>query len=80
MTYEWVKTEDLMPPDETPVTAVYKGQHCILELAWERPGFEDTHQAFRYWDDPNNRGSEFEFDDVTHWMHLPPLPPEVAAE
>ena len=77
MTYKWVKTTLRLPPDETPVLVIYKRRHMILELAWERPGFEDTHQPFRYWDSPNDPGSEFEFDEVTHWADLLTLPAEV---
>lgn len=79
MSYAWVKTSDLMPPDETPVLTVFNGEHRILELCWDRPGWEDTYRAFRYWNDPTDCGEVIEhLSEVTHWMHLMPLPEGVS--
>lgn len=67
----WMHTKDGLPPDETPVLIVLKGEIRIGELRWERPGFEDTFEAFRYWDDPYDDGQDWEWDDVTKWAMLP---------
>jgi hypothetical protein len=67
----WISTEDQLPPDETPVLIIRRGVVAIGELRWEHPSYEETYQAFRYWDDPNNDGQDWEWADVTHWMALP---------
>ena len=68
------KTADRLPPKETEVLVCCKGVWKIGALFTEHPTHEDTYQAFDYWDDPTNEGRCWEWDDVTHWMNLPPLP------
>jgi hypothetical protein len=69
---EWISVEDRMPPDETPVLIVRMGEVRIGELRWERPTFEETFKAFRYWDDPLNDGQTWDSPgEITHWMPLP---------
>jgi hypothetical protein len=70
----WIKTEDQLPPDETPVLIVRNGVPAIGELRWEHPSHEETYEAFRYWDDPNNDGQDWQWPEVTHWMALPDVP------
>lgn len=67
----WVSTEAALPPDETPVLAMVRGKPRIAELRWEYPGFEDTFKAYRYWDDPEEPGQIWEWNDVTYWTPLP---------
>lgn len=69
-----VRAESRLPDDEAPVLIVRNGEFDIGELRWEHPGFEDTYQAFQYWDSPNNDGQDWEWHSVTHWMPLPELP------
>jgi hypothetical protein len=71
----WVKTEDELPPDETPVLVFFRSE-CIRigEIRWENPSFEDTYESFRYWDDPQDDGQDWQWNDITHWMHLPKEP------
>ena len=71
----WIKCSDRLPPDETDVLIVVNGQQRIGALFWETPTFEETFKAFRYWDDAENEGQSWEWDDVTHWQPLPPFPP-----
>lgn len=70
----WKKTVNELPPDETPVLIILNGEIRIGELRWETPGWEETYEAFRYWDDPNDDGQIWEWHDVTHWMEIPDLP------
>lgn len=70
----WTPTSESLPPDETPVLIVLSGEIRIGALNWEIPGWEETYEAFRYWDDPNDDGQGWEWNDVTHWTHLPSLP------
>lgn len=46
----------------------------IGALNWAHPGWEDTYDSHLYWDDPNDDGQDWQFDDITHWMSLPPIP------
>lgn len=73
-TCDWISTADELPDDETPVLIVHNGAIAIGELRWEHPSYEETHPPFRYWDDPNNDGQDWDWCDVTHWMPLPSLP------
>ena len=73
---EWVKTQDCLPSDETPVLILHKGKLKIGEVRWDYPNHEDSYRAFRYWDNPNDDGQMWDMDDVTHWMLLP-IPPEM---
>ena len=52
-----------------------RGKVRIGELRWETPTWEESFSAFRYWDDPEEEGQEWEWHDVTHWTPLP-KPPE----
>ncbi|RQQ30509.1 DUF551 domain-containing protein [Burkholderia stagnalis] len=83
----WISTNDSLPEDETPVLIVHNGAVAVGELRWERPLYEETFSPFRYWDDPNNDGQDWDWCDVTHWMPIPSLPhvgpeesPELADE
>ena len=70
----WTATTDHLPEDETPVLIVLRGRVRIGELRWEKPTWEETFRAFRYWDDPEDDGQGWEWQDVTHWMPLPEAP------
>lgn len=78
----WISTQNRMPPDEEPVLIIHRGEVKIGELRWERPGYEETYQAFRYWDDPTNDGQDWEMADVTYWMPIAAAPsaPAVATK
>ena len=69
--YSWTIVADRLPPDETPVLVMCKGRPRIAELRWEPPGYEDTYKAYRYWDDPEDDGQCWEWDDITCWMYIP---------
>lgn len=72
----WVPVDERLPADETPVLILRNGERRIAELRWERPTFEETFKAFRYWDDPNDDGQCWEWPEITHWRPLPELPGE----
>lgn len=76
----WVACADRMPSPEVRVLIVVNGAVRVGALFWEYPVHEDTHQAFTYWDDPEDDGQPWEHEDVTHWAPLPPLPPHESAE
>jgi hypothetical protein len=74
---KWVPIEDSLPPDETPVLVMFRGQRRIAELRWLEPGREDDCGAYRYWDCPHNDGQEWGGPEdmlITHWMYLPDSP------
>lgn len=70
----WVSVTDYLPPDETPVLVLRCGAVRVGELRWEHPGHEDSYQAYRYWDDPNDDCQEWEYDEITHWSPIPQPP------
>ena len=64
--------EEALPEDETPVLLLFwNGKRRIGELRWESPGHEDTFQAYRYWDDPENDGQDWDWADIVGWRELP---------
>ena len=73
---KWINAKDSLPNIETPVIIVIGGNVCIGELRWDHPSYEDSYEAYMYWDDPNDDGKEWEWRDVTHWMPIPELPIE----
>lgn len=73
----WVPTTQQMPADETTVLIFRRGGEISFgELRWEKPTWEETFMAFRYWDDPTNDGQDWDEMEVTHWMPLPEAPNE----
>ena len=76
----WISTgivtpDCTLPDDKTPVLLLfYDGERRIGELLWERPTWEETFQAFQYWDAPENDGQEWDWADVIGWMPLPEAP------
>ncbi len=71
----WIPTTQSLPPEETPVLIVWKGAAIVIgERRWEHPNHEESFKPDWYWDDPSDDGQDWGRDDVTHWMHLPPLP------
>lgn len=71
---EWTSVNDRLPADNTPVLIVANGEIMIGAIEWEYPSWEETYQAFRYWDCPYNPGQDWEWYNITHWMPLPELP------
>jgi hypothetical protein len=65
----WLPIESA--PEETPVLILKDGRVRIGELHWDHPGHEDTYKSYRYWDDPENDGQDWELSSITHWMPLP---------
>ncbi|WP_261118954.1 DUF551 domain-containing protein [Serratia ficaria] len=71
---EWIKCSERMPEPETPVLIMNNGVIRIGEVRWDSPSHEESYQAFKYWDDPNDDGQPWEVFDITHWMPLPKPP------
>jgi hypothetical protein len=71
---QWISVDEQLPPDETPVLVILRGELAIGELRWENPSHEETYEPFRYWDNPHNDGQDWQWHDVTHWMPSPALP------
>lgn len=75
MMIKWNKPDDILPPVDRPVLVRIDGVVRIGELRWDCPGWEDTYDAYQYWDDPHNDGQDWEgrvtdwayFDDETTW-------------
>lgn len=73
----WVSMEDREPPVDTPVFILRNTSPptiAVGEIQWEHPTFEDSFQSYKYWDNPDDHGQDWEWDSVTHWMEPPPLP------
>jgi hypothetical protein len=72
----WTLTKDALPPDETPVLAIRNGKLTQAEIRWERPGHEDTFEAFRFWAHPDDHwiGEWSLTEEITAWMPEPELP------
>ena len=76
----WISTGivsplDRLPPDETPVLILfYDGNIRIGEIRWEKPTWEDTCEAYQYWDDPDDDGKDWDWADIVGWMPLPEAP------
>lgn len=68
---EWNRTDESLPPDETPVLIVHRGNVKIGEIRWEHPAHGEAFSAFQFWDDPSNDGQNWDWGDVTHWMPIP---------
>ena len=67
----WIACVDQLPPDETEVLIMHKGKRRIGALEWDIAGVEDSYKSYKYWADPDDMGDAYEWDDVTHWQHLP---------
>jgi hypothetical protein len=68
----WRECSKELPEDETPVLIKFSSSKVrIGELRWERPNHEETFQPCRYWDDPENDGQGWEWEDITHWSPIP---------
>jgi hypothetical protein len=63
-------------PEETPVLVLRSSGPDIGELRWERPGYEDSFLAFKYWAHPQDYWIDEDDISVTHWMPFPTPPKE----
>ncbi|MFV8849563.1 DUF551 domain-containing protein [Serratia fonticola] len=70
----WIPCAERMPEPETPVLIMLNGTIRKGAIFWEHPTFEEGGQPFKYWDDPDNDGQDWEVFDVTHWQPLPAPP------
>ena len=70
----WVKCSDRLPEPEAPVLILLNGIQRIGEIRWGHPSHEESYTSFRYWDDPENDGRDWDWFDITHWRPLPSLP------
>lgn len=78
----WISVRDRLPSDETPVLVYFDVLDAIRigELRWEHPGFEDSYESFRYWDDPQDDGQGWEWHEITHWCPLLAAPTALTPE
>lgn len=67
----WIACVDELPPIETEVLVLVKGKRRVGSLEWDVAGPEDSFKSYQYWEDSENH-YDWEWDDVTHWQHLPP--------
>lgn len=68
----WLLCSDGGLPDEgVECLIVVNGVVRIAARFWDNPGFEDTYDAYMYWDDPVTQHGGWEPDAVTHWMPSP---------
>ena len=67
----WIACADELPPIETEVLVLVKGKRRVGSLEWDVAGPEDSFKSYQYWEDSENH-YDWEWDDVTHWQHLPP--------
>ena len=66
----WIACTDELPPQETEVLVMVKGKRRVGSLEWDVAGPEDSYKSYQYWEDSENH-YDWEWDDVTHWQHLP---------
>jgi len=71
---EWISVDDRLPDEGTDVLALRLGKQCIAAIFVEVQSYEEGGRRIRYWDDPNDDGQGWEWDEVTHWMPLPAVP------
>jgi hypothetical protein len=65
----WISARDHLPEAGTQAVLLVRGIHpAIGELKW------DSRDFCHFWEDPN--GGAWDWDDVTHWMPIPPAPEE----
>lgn len=69
----WIPCSEELPLDDVTVLILCRGKRRIGVLSWDIAGVEDCYKSYRYWDDPDCDGQDWEWDDVTHWQHLPPV-------
>lgn len=77
---KWILISEKLPPYETPVLILNNGKIMIGEIQWEYPTYEETFEAYSYWDDPNNPGKDWYSIEITHWMPLPEPPSNIEGE
>lgn len=68
---EWVSVRERLPENDTPVLIVLDGEVKIAERRTESPSFEESWDAYDYWDDPANDGQDWHDSQVTYWMPIP---------
>jgi hypothetical protein len=64
------------PPPENTIVLLRVRANNINEVRTavrriEHPSFEDTFQAYSYWDDPYNEGQSWEMEDLLEWTEIP---------
>ena len=71
----WISVNDDLPMIGEPVLAMRCGEPVIAGMFEEPEDWESDMRAYYYWDDFNNDGQGWEYNEITHWMPLP-APPE----
>ena len=72
----WIKTSERLPEKETPVLVLFLGEVHVREIRTKYPTFKETFKEFNFWCSPYDDCDDWDFESVTHWMQLPPLPEE----
>ena len=67
----WIKTKDKLPPNETPVLILLRGQPRIGRLCLVEAFCGSTYD---YWEDPYNASQDWSHEDVSHWQAIPKIP------
>ena len=75
---DWISVDDRLPDIGDRVLVNLSGDLIVLELREEIPTYEEAFLPFYYWHEPYDEMLDIEYDEVVHWMPLPP-PPESAA-
>lgn len=65
--------EGKLPSYNETVLLVVRGMYAVGELCRETGSYEDSYTSYDYWMD-SDESQNWEWEDVTAWAKLPPLP------
>lgn len=69
--FDWHDASHELPPEGALVLIEFtNGRLRLASIFEDVPSWEDTYQAYFYFDDPEDEGQDWQMDDIARWKYI----------